>query len=102
MKNKTYRKIFLFVSYWAIGFLGIYLGYTLYRSYDFVARGISGIGLAILLYYFGVQSGMDAMSHEQLLLGHNKFRNILLMVIVSMLYWFAFVQIYQMVIVLFD
>lgn len=100
MKNKTYREIFLIVSFWFLVFTGIYIGFTVYRYNDFVARGISGIGLAILLYYFGVKSGLDDMSDEQFFLGHNKFRNIFLIVVVGMLYWIAFVQIYQMVIVL--
>lgn len=97
MDNITYRKIFLFVGYWAFVFLGIYIGFSVYRYYSVIARGISGIALALLLYYFGKKIGLDDLPYEQLFLERNKYKNMFYVVVINVLLWFAFIQIYEMI-----
>jgi uncharacterized membrane-anchored protein YitT (DUF2179 family) len=74
----------------------ISLAFFVYRNYAVIARGVSGIALLFLLFFFGKRSKLD-ISFEDLLLDPQKSKYLISALVVPLLSWFAFAQIYEMI-----
>lgn len=100
-KKNQFTKYALMIALLALTSLSIYLAYCLYRYYGVVARGISGVALAFLLLYFGKRSNLD-VSIDYLLSNDQKSKYFISAFVAPILFWFAFAQIYQMLLFLFS
>jgi uncharacterized membrane-anchored protein YitT (DUF2179 family) len=97
MKSRTQinRYILIAVLVVLVSF-GISLAFFVYRNYGVIARGVSGIALLFLLFFFGKRSNLD-VSFEYLLLDPQKRKYLISALVVPMLSWFACAQIYEMI-----
>jgi len=77
----------------------IFLAFHVYRNYGVIARGVSGIALLFLLFFFGKRSNLD-VSFEYLLLDSQKWKYLISAFVVPILSWFACAQIYEMILFL--
>jgi hypothetical protein len=75
--------------------ISLLLAFHIYRQYAVLARGISGVGLAILLFYFAKHSGLDAPLSE-LYMDKDKIKYIVSALIIPLLSYFASLQIYEL------
>ena len=74
----------------------ILLAFSVYRYYGAIARGVSGMALLFLLFFFGKRSNLD-VSFEHLFLDPQKSKYLISTLVVPLLSWFAFAQIYEMI-----
>jgi len=97
MKGKIQvKKIILFLVLIVLASFGISLAFSVYRYYDVIARGVSGITMVFLLFSFGKRSKID-LSFEDLLLDPQKSKYFLVAFVAPILFWFAYAQIYEMI-----
>jgi ABC-type arginine transport system permease subunit len=100
MKEKIqFKKYTLMIGLLALTSLGIYLAFYLYRYYGVIARGISGVALVCLLFFFGKRSNLD-VSIDYLLSNDQKGKYFISAFVAPILFWFAFAQIYEMILFL--
>jgi hypothetical protein len=100
MKSRIQNnKYILIVVLVALVLFSISIAFFVYRNYGVIARGISGIALLFLLFFFGKRSKLD-VSLEYLLLDPQKSKYLVSALVVPILSWFACAQIYEMILFL--
>lgn len=99
MKIKIqFQKYLLVVILTLLAFFSVFLAFHVYREYPAVARGISGVAMATMLFYFGKSSNLDVTINE-LFLDKRKSKYIISALFVPLLFYFATLQIYEMMLV---
>jgi ABC-type arginine transport system permease subunit len=97
MKNgRQFRKYTLMIMLLALTALSIYLAFFLYRHYAVIARGISGLTLVLLLFFFGRQANLD-VPLDDLWVDSKKSKFIISALVAPFLFWFGFAQIYELI-----
>jgi hypothetical protein len=76
--------------------LSVSIALITYRYYGVIARGIVGIILMYLLYFFGRYSNMDVSTHT-LLSDPKKGKYLISAFVVPLISYWAMAQIYEMV-----
>jgi hypothetical protein len=79
-----------------LGLLGVSIALITYRYYGVIARGILGLVLLYLLYFFGRYTIMD-VSMDTLLLDPRKGKYLISAFVVPVISYWATAQIYEMI-----
>ena len=97
MKIDVRIKRYVFVtSLVVVTLLSMYIAIQTYRYYGVVARGIVGIVVLYLSYFFGRYSGMD-VSNETLLTDLRKGKYLIAAIAASLISSWATLQIFEMI-----
>lgn len=99
-RENQVKRIMLILVLVTLASTGIYLAFTVYRHYGVMARGLSGIALVLLLFFCGKRSGLD-VSFEDLLVAPQKKKYFIAAFVAPILFWFAYAQIYEMILFFF-
>jgi hypothetical protein len=97
MKTGIRIKRYALIALWVVLVsLGVSLAFVSYRHYGIIARGISGVVLMYLLFYFGKHSQVD-VSIDALLLDPKKGKYLISAFIVPLISYWATAQIFEMI-----
>jgi hypothetical protein len=97
MKTKDLTRYLYNILFITLVATGIWVALIVYKYYAYVARGILGVVLFYLLYYFGRYTKLDLDSMDVFLLYPAKGRYLMLVFIYSVISGRAAIQIYAMV-----
>lgn len=97
METSTQTRKFIFLISLTIAILlSVPIGLITYRYYGVVARGVLGVVLLYLLYYYGRSMKMD-VSTNTMLADPNKGKYFVSAFVVPIISYWAFAQVYEMI-----